>query len=366
LRDAKREGLGKSMGNAAQNEQPGHGAEAGPAAIRVENLSKQYVDFTALHGISFAVGKGEILGFLGPNGAGKTTTLRILTGFLPASGGRAVIDGHDVAEESREVRRRIGYLPENVPLYPEMRVSEYLAYRAALKDVPRRTRAAAIDEAVGRCGLGDVRYRIIGQLSKGYRQRVGLADVLVHRPPILILDEPTVGLDPTQIREVRDLIKDLGRERTVMLSTHILPEVEMICRRVIILARGRVVAQDTPARLREQLEGRARLVCEVRGPATAVEGALRSVAGVSRVARRPVEPQGDVGHYELEVATGSDPREEVARALLAQGFGLRELRRDTMSLEDIFVEIVTREQHDGGAADAAAGGEAAAKEAVLR
>jgi ABC-2 type transport system ATP-binding protein len=327
--------------------------------IQVENLSKDYTGTTALHGISFTVEKGEILGFLGPNGAGKTTTLRILTGFMPPSGGRALIDGLDVSEHSREVRQRIGYLPENVPLYPEMRVHEYLAYRAALKDVPRAGRAGAIDEAVGRCGLGDVRHRIIGQLSKGYRQRVGLADALVHRPPILILDEPTVGLDPTQIREVRDLVSDLGKERTVILSTHILPEVEMTCRRVIILARGRVVAQDTPARLREQMErgtgpgADRRVICEVRGAGSAVEAALAQVPGVSRVERRspaaaaasPPEAVGadEVATYELSAGGAADPREEVARVLLAKGFGLRELRMEARSLEDVFVQLTTRE-----------------------
>jgi ABC-2 type transport system ATP-binding protein len=336
--------------------------------IQVENLTKHYVDFTALHGISFRVEKGEILGFLGPNGAGKTTTMRILTGFMPASGGRAVIDGLDAQEKSREVRQRIGYMPENVPLYPEMRVSEYLAFRAALKGVPRRDRARAIDEAIGRCGLGEVRRRIIGQLSKGFRQRVGLADALVHRPPILILDEPTAGLDPTQIREVRDLIKELGEERTVILSTHILPEVEMVCRRVVILARGRLVAEGTPAELRSQLEGRRvggayrdapgarRIVCEVRGPLKDVEAALAAVAGVSRVEVHALatDPGGagasgeaavaePLASYELTVDAAHDVREEVARAVFSRGFGLRELRGDRPSLEDVFVQLTTSE-----------------------
>jgi len=319
--------------------------------IRVQNLSKRYVDHLVVDGVTFSCGKGEILGFLGPNGAGKTTTMRVLTGFLPASSGTVEVAGYDVAEQSLEVRRRIGYLPENVPLYPEMRVCEYLDFRARLKRVPRGDRARAMADAVEKCGVGDVRDRVIGQLSKGFRQRVGLADAILGSPPILVLDEPTVGLDPNQIRDVRQLIRDLGREHTIVLSTHILPEVEMICGRVVIIHRGRVVAQDTPERLRAQIAGRTRVRVEARAPADA----LRRVFGTLPLGEVRIEGERDgITSAVVEVDAGTDPREEIFRAAARQGFALRELHAESLSLEDIFVHITTREDRPAG--DAAARG----------
>ncbi|HJZ88132.1 MAG TPA: ATP-binding cassette domain-containing protein [Polyangia bacterium] len=305
--------------------------------IHVESLVKRYGGLTALDRVSFDVARGEILGFLGPNGAGKTTTMRILTCFLPATAGVAQVAGFDVFAQPVEVRQRVGYLPESVPLYPEMRVSEYLDFRARLKHVVRAARSGRIKELVETCGLGEVVRRPIAQLSRGYRQRVGLADALIASPPILILDEPTVGLDPNQIREVRTLIRELGKEHTILLSTHILPEVEMVCGRVVIIHQGRVVAQDTPARLREQLEGRSRVVVEVRGgPEEQVRETLGRIAGV-----KAVSPDG--ARLVIDVEPGKDVREDVFRAVVAGGWTLTELRTDAMSLEDIFVRVTTRE-----------------------
>jgi ABC-2 type transport system ATP-binding protein len=308
--------------------------------INVQNLSKRYVDTHAVEDLSFEVKEGEILGFLGPNGAGKTTTMRMLTGFLPPTAGTAEVAGFDVVNDSLAVRKRVGYLPESVPLYPEMRVEEYLEYRAALKRVPRAQRRANVARALELCGLGDERRRLIGTLSKGYRQRVGLADALVHRPPILILDEPTVGLDPNQIREARELIRELGQDHTVILSTHILPEVEMLCGRVAIINKGRLVAEGPPERLRERLEGGARIVAEVRGPAAEVQAAFAALPGVSAAEVRRTEPTCEV---ELALEPGHDPREEVFRAVVARGWVLLTLRREALSLEDVFVRITTRE-----------------------
>ncbi|MCX6356554.1 MAG: ATP-binding cassette domain-containing protein, partial [Candidatus Aureabacteria bacterium] len=242
--------------------------------IDVQHLSKRYANTLAVDNISFHVNKGEILGFLGPNGAGKTTTMRILTCFMPPTSGAASVAGFDIFTRSLDVRRHIGYLPENVPLYPDMRVSEFLDYRACLKGVPRKTRKKQLDEVMEKTLIGDVRHRIIGQLSKGYRQRVGLAEALIHDPKILILDEPTIGLDPNQVRQVRQLIKSLGGEYTILLSTHILPEVEMLCGRVIIIDRGRIAAMDTPERLTQRVRGETRIALEVRGPSGEVRGAL--------------------------------------------------------------------------------------------
>ena len=223
--------------------------------IKVDHLAKRYADVYAVNDISFEVHQGEILGLLGPNGAGKTTTMRILTCYMPATSGTATVAGYDVFRESINVRKQIGYLPENVPLYPEMRVREYLSFRAKLKRVPARERKTKIDECIEKCRIKEVQNQIVGTLSKGYRQRVGLADTLVNDPKILILDEPTIGLDPNQIRQVRQLIKELGEKHTILLSTHILPEVEMLCGRVIIVNKGKIVAMDTPSNLGTQLRG---------------------------------------------------------------------------------------------------------------
>ncbi len=342
------------------------------SSISVQHLTKRYGTITAVDDVSFEVGSGEIVGLLGPNGAGKSTTMRVLSCFMPATSGSVVVNGFDVVRRSLAVRRSIGYLPENVPLPAEMRVIEYLDYRAKLKGVPRRERRARVGEVMLRCGVRNVERRIIGQLSKGYRQRVGLADALVHDPPILILDEPTVGLDPAQIREVRAFIKELGERHTILLSTHILPEVDLICGRVIIIANGRIGAEDSLENLRR---GR-RIVLEVRGEPRSVEAALARVRGITNV-RFDADAGAGFGRFDLELRDGADAREDVARAVTSGGFPLRELRLETQSLEDVFIRTVSAEEpsarpvrpepvppHDGG--DAVAGAAAAARGADAR
>ncbi|WP_148592333.1 ABC transporter ATP-binding protein [Aquisphaera giovannonii] len=305
--------------------------------IAVEQLTKLYGSVRAIESISFGIGRGEVVGLLGPNGAGKTTTMRILTTYLAPTSGRATLAGHDVLDEPLEVRKHVGYLPESVPLYGEMRVREYLGYRARLKDVPRPRRRAAIGDAVARCRLGDVEDRIIGHLSRGYRQRVGLAEALLHDPDVLILDEPTSGLDPIQIREVRDLIRELGERHTVLLSTHIMSEVEAVCSRVIIIAGGRIAVDD---RLEHLRQGQAILV-EARGPSDRIRAAIQSVEGVRRVRVSRVE--GEVAGLEVQGMDGADVREAVARRVAEGGWPLRALELRRSSLEERFVEAVTRD-----------------------
>jgi ABC-2 type transport system ATP-binding protein len=304
--------------------------------IKVENLTKRYAGHTAIQDLSFEVGKGEIMGFLGPNGAGKSTTMRILSSFMPATSGRASIAGFDVFEQSLRARAHLGYMPENVPLYNDMRVTEYLNYRAALKSVPHRRIAERVGDVKELCGLKEVEKKIIGALSKGYRQRVGLADALVHEPDLLILDEPTSGLDPNQIRQVRDLIKNLGKQHTILLSTHILPEVEMTCSRVIIINRGRIEACDTP----ENLLGRIRTAGGVTVEAKVGhdDGAeeLKKIAGVRDVS---VSADGDWQVFALRVEANTDVREEVYRLASDRRWALRELSLRRATLEDVFVEI---------------------------
>jgi ABC-2 type transport system ATP-binding protein len=311
--------------------------------IRVEGLTKRYAGVTALNGVSFEVNRGEIVGFLGPNGAGKSTTMRILTGFIPATSGRVEVAGLDVFENSLEVRRHIGYMPENNPLYVDMRVSEYLKFRAKLKGVARADRKERLDDVLEMCGLADVRRRIIGQLSKGYRQRVGLADALLGEPDLLILDEPTIGLDPVQIRQVRQLIKDLGKQHTILLSTHILPEVEMTCSRVLIIHRGKVLASDSPENLIRKLHAGGTIHVEVRGPVGEVQTVLGAVPGVAAVAATP----GTDSYVTLTVEPkpGADPREAIFQAVAGQKWALRELSRQRTTLEDIFVQV-TREDDE--------------------
>jgi len=278
-------------------------------AISVSNLTKRYDNVTALADISFAVNAGEIMGFLGPNGAGKTTTLRILTGILTPTAGSVQIDGLEVAQHSLEVRRRIGYLPEHIALYPELRIQEYLAYRATIKGVAAKDRRSRIEAAMEQCDITDVRRQLIGRLSKGYRQRVGLADCLLHRPKILILDEPTVGLDPHQIRQTRELIQRLGRTTTILLSTHILPEVEMICHRVTIIDKGRIVAVDTPDNLRKQMTGTQVVHVELRGAAAAMEQAVAQLKSIQQLEVNVRVPLEEVfirlTTQEQEVTTGN-------------------------------------------------------------
>ncbi|PIQ83280.1 MAG: ABC transporter [Candidatus Omnitrophica bacterium CG11_big_fil_rev_8_21_14_0_20_63_9] len=311
-------------------------------SIEVSHLTKRYDTVTALADVSLSVQPGEIMGFLGPNGAGKTTTLRILTGMLAPTEGSVRIDGLDVTERPLDVRRRIGYLPEHVALYPELRVREYLDYRVAIKDVPRPEQRARVDEALQQCALADVSRKLIGRLSKGYRQRVALADCLLAHPKILILDEPTVGLDPHQIRQTRELITQLGRTTTILLSTHILPEVEMICHRVTIINKGRIVAVDTPAQLRQRLQGSAVLRVQLRGEVAAIESALNALPGVTRVTRAGA---ADGFHaFDVQSSPGSDIREVVFRAAVERQWMLRELSQAQASLEDVFIQLTTHEE----------------------
>ncbi|MDR3638721.1 MAG: ATP-binding cassette domain-containing protein [Isosphaeraceae bacterium] len=309
--------------------------------IEVGRLSKRYGAVLAVDAVSFSVGRGEIVGLLGPNGAGKTTTMRILTTFLAPTSGRAALAGHDVLDEPLEVRRHVGYLPENVPLYTEMRVREFLNFRAKLKDVPRSKRKGAIGHVLERCRLEDVADRILGQLSKGYRQRVGLADALVHDPEILILDEPTAGLDPIQIREVRALIRELGDKHTILLSTHIMSEVEAVCGRVIIIARGRIALDDQL----ERLQSERTIVLEARGPSDVIQGALETAPGVARVILKGRED--GCASFEILARNGADLREALAQRVAQNGWPLRRLDRKHTTLEDRFIQAVTAEAKAG-------------------
>lgn len=310
--------------------------------IEVENLTKVYGNLTAVDRISFRVNRGEILGFLGPNGAGKTTTMRILAGYLPATSGTARIAGYDVAEQSMEVRRRVGYLPEVPPLYPDMTVEGYLDFVARLKRVPAAQRRARVEAVMELARVADRRRELIRRLSRGYRQRVGLAQAIVHDPDVLILDEPTAGLDPRQIVEVRQLIRSLAGNHTVVLSTHILPEVSMTCTRVVIINRGRVVAEDTPENLTLQLRGAERLRMLVRGPEADLRRLLQSLDGIRPVSITPVDG-GQRLSVVVEMAGRSDLRPVLASRLVQNGFELYELRSERMSLEEVFVQLTTEE-----------------------
>jgi ABC-2 type transport system ATP-binding protein len=309
--------------------------------IKVENLTKRYAGQTAIQDLSFEVGQGEIMGFLGPNGAGKTTTMRILAGFMPATSGRATIAGFDVFEQSLQARSRIGYMPENVPLYSDMRVTEYLDYRGALKDVPHRRVAERLGDVKELCGLREVENKLIGALSKGYRQRVGLADALLAEPDLLILDEPTIGLDPNQIRQVRELIRNLGKQHTILLSTHILPEVEMTCTRVIIIHKGRIEACDTPEHLLGQIRQAGGVVVEAKTGTDDGAEELRKVSGVREVV---TDTAADWKVFSLRVESGVDVREEIFRLATARRWTLRELSQRRATLEDVFVEITHSDQ----------------------
>ena len=307
--------------------------------IEVESLTKRYGRATAVDGISFRVEKGEILGFLGPNGAGKTTTMRILTCYLPPTGGTARVGGYDVFAQPMEVRRRVGYLPETPPLYPDMEVREYLAFCAKIKGVAPKERQARVANAVEKCRVGDHRSTLIGKLSKGYRQRVGLAQAILHNPDVLILDEPTAGLDPKQIIETRELIRGLGGDHTVILSTHILPEVSMTCGRVVIINKGRVVAEDSPENLTRRLKGAGTLRLEVRGDETPILEAARAVPGVLGVHARG--GHDDVVVLDVEAEVGADVRSDLAAAVVGGGHGLLGLQQMGMSLEDVFLHLTT-------------------------
>jgi len=306
--------------------------------IEVKNLVKSYGGIVAVDDLSFSVGKGEIVGFLGPNGAGKTTTMRILSGYIPATSGTVLVGGKDVFTESLAVRERIGYLPENVPLYTDMRVSEYLHYRGALKGLHGKKLKSCIGDVVDMCGLGDVRKRIIAQLSKGFRQRIGLADALLHEPDLLILDEPTIGLDPNQIRNIRNLIKGLGGSHTVLLSSHLLAEVEMTCQRVLIINRGRIVASDTPENLAGALKGNMQVMVEIKADSREVCAELGRIDGVVRVS---CEKDGVWGTFICETKRGVDPRDRIFEVVSRKGWTLRELREERRNLEDIFVALTS-------------------------
>jgi len=304
--------------------------------IKVENLTKRYAGQPAIQDLNFEVGHGEIMGFLGPNGAGKTTTMRILASFMPATSGRATIAGFDVFEQSLQARAHLGYMPENVPLYNDMRVTEYLDYRAALKGLPHRRVTERVGDVKELCGLKEVERKLIGALSKGYRQRVGLADALLHEPDLLILDEPTIGLDPNQIRLVRELIKNLGKQHTILLSTHILPEVEMTCSRVIIIHKGRIEACDTPENLLGKIRQAGGVILEAKvGPDNGAEE-LRKISGVRDVI---VDADGDWKIFLLRVESGVDVREEIFRLAIDRRWTVRELTQRRATLEDVFVEL---------------------------
>jgi ABC-2 type transport system ATP-binding protein len=303
--------------------------------IKVSGLTKDYGSRRAVHNLNFDAQQGEIVGFLGPNGAGKTTTMRILTGYMPPTDGEAIVAGYDVVEESLEVRKRVGYLPESVPLYYDMAVFDYLKYMGELRHIPNVD--DRVDEVLDMVGLIDRANGYIGNLSKGMKQRVGLAQALLHRPEVLILDEPTIGLDPGQVVEVRELIREIGKERTVLLSTHLLNEAQNLCDRVLIINKGKIVAEDTTENLQARLLGAERVVVRVRGEADELADTIKSVKGV-----RKVETLSD-GGVEFEFASGKDLRPEVAKQVIKDGYDLLELRPLGMSLEEIFLELTNNE-----------------------
>ena len=323
--------------------------------ISVSQLTKVYGQTVAVDRVSFEVPKGEIVGFLGPNGAGKSTTIRMLACYLAPTGGGASVAGYDIFHQSDKVRENLGYLPENTPLYTEMRVEEYLEFRGQLRGMARDHRRKRIDYVIDRCWLTSVRRRMIGHLSKGFRQRVGLADVLLHNPPVLILDEPTVGLDPAQIRESRKLIKELAGEHTVMLSTHILPEVEAVCNRLIVIAGGKIVAQGTLDELKNSRRTQARVLVECKAPSGELDAALQRVSGVKGVEILPAGA-AETGYAIAAVKSkdGYDVREEVARTVIGKGWPLREVRLEHATLEEFFVQVTARQamaaDSEGGAA----------------
>src|SRR6266481_1338601 len=314
--------------------------------ITVTDLTKRYARHTAVDHISFEVHKGQIVGFLGPNGAGKTTTMRMLTCFLPPTSGAATVAGFDVLEQSLEVKKRIGYLPEMPPLYPEMRTAEYLSFVGSLKGLSKTELAKRVEYVCDRCAIADVKNKLLGKLSKGYRQRVGLAQAIIHNPDVLILDEPTSGLDPKQINETRELIKSLAGDHTIILSTHILPEVEQTCEQVIIINKGKLVATDSVANLQNRARGAELVLVEVAGRNGAVDSAkvrerLEKVAGVGRVAFKEKKPSGDT--FEVESLKEKFVRGDLARAVVEAGWDLNELRPAAMSLEEVFLQLTGSE-----------------------
>ena len=328
--------------------------------IEVQHLTKRYGRVTAVDDVSFRVEPGEILGFLGPNGAGKTTTMRILTGYMPATEGRATVAGYDVFTHPIEAKRRTGYLPETPPLYPDMTVREYLDFVARIKGVPAGERKSRVDAVMKRTHVDDMAARACGKLSKGYRQRVGLAQAIIHNPEVLILDEPTAGLDPKQIIETRDLIRGLAGSHTIVLSTHILPEVSQTCQRVVIINKGRVVAVDTPDNLTARLRGAETLYVQVDAGGADAGAALAGLPGVTRVA--PADMRSGSGAFEVQSEHGRDIRREISREIVTRGWGLLELRPMRISLEEVFLQVTTEELPQPGPP----GGEPALSEGAAR
>jgi ABC-2 type transport system ATP-binding protein len=317
--------------------------------IKVEGLTKRYARTVAVDNISFEVEKGQIVGFLGPNGAGKTTTMRVLTCFLPPSEGKATVAGFDVLENPMEVKKRIGYLPETPPLYPEMEVSEYLHFVGKLKGIGSGEIGSRVDDVMRRCAVADVQNKLISKLSKGYRQRVGLAQAIIHNPDVLILDEPTSGLDPKQIIETRELIRSLAGDHTIILSTHILSEVEHSCERVIIIAQGKLVAIDSVANLTNRLRGSEAVALELEASGgspnpSEVQQRLEQVSGVSRVVMK--DSRNGRLAFEVESLQGKHIRSDLARTVVNSGWNLNELRSVGLSLEDIFLQLTAAEQQD--------------------
>ena len=309
--------------------------------IEVQHLTKRYGPFTAVDNVSFKAESGEILGFLGPNGAGKTTTMRIITGYMPATEGTAVVAGFDVFKQPIDAKKRTGYLPETPPLYPDMTVREYLMFVAKIKGIKQDIKGR-VDAVMKKTWVADMSERQCGRLSKGYRQRVGLAQAIIHEPEVLVLDEPTAGLDPKQIIETRQLIRELAGTHTIVLSTHILPEVAQTCKKVVIINKGKVVAEDTPDGLTSRMHGSVSIYLQAQGPVDDVQRALQGVGGVSRV--RVAEFTGDTGAFEVDGEKGSDIRRELAAAIVRGGWGLLEMRPMRVSLEDVFVSLMTEEK----------------------
>jgi len=331
--------------------------------IEVQHVSKKYGPFTAVDDVSFRAESGEILGFLGPNGAGKTTTMRIITGYMPATEGKATVAGFDIFEQPLEAKRRTGYLPETPPLYPDMTVREYLKFVAKIKGVTGNVNDR-VSAVMKKTWIADMANRHCAKLSKGYKQRVGLAQALIHEPEVLVLDEPTAGLDPKQIIETRQLIRDLAGTHTIVLSTHILPEVAQTCQKVVIINKGKIVATDTPDALTERLRGAVTMFVQAEGPVADIQRALQSIAGVVRV--NVADTRGDISSFDVDTEKDADVRRQVAAAIVRGGWGLLELRAMRMSLEDIFLSLTTEELEaedvaaeavvvdhaDGGAANA--------------
>lgn len=315
--------------------------------IDVHNITKRYGHHTAIDRVTFSVAKGEVLAFLGPNGAGKTTTMRILTGFMPATEGTARVAGFDCTDQPLEVKRQIGYLPETPPVYQELTVTEYLTFVGQLRGMTGPNLTSALDQSIGRLELGTVRHRLIGNLSRGYRQRVGLAQALLHDPPVLILDEPTVGLDPKQIIEIRELIKSLAGSHSVILSTHILPEATAVCQRVVIINKGRIVAEDTPEQLSARLRQSEKVSLTLKSCPVDCEAKLRAIPGVLHV----LPGQGG-GTFLIECELGRDLRDELARVAVTNQWGLLELQTVSMTLEDVFLQLTRHEDHSTGTTEA--------------